>query len=238
MRKLLARVGALVIGLVVVLVGVRQAGSHDAGRLAVIVGSGYSATPQACWYGICPGQTSTQMAVDVLTDVAKTQHAEVVQNVTLNDGGYLIPYDACSTVMSPNWSVCLRPEWDTNAITVRIKLIGSDIRLSDVITELGPPTSILMCTGLSPNFAQLGIEGVSVTFQYGNGVSVIAFKESKHNPPLYPVPPDEWRISPDMQVYEMTFARTQSYMSSVDNEMTFAWRGFGEGTLFQFSCGN
>jgi len=220
-----------------VIIGVRQVGKQDTTRLASIIGKGYAASPQACWYGICPGRTSQQTAIRVLANGAR-----VIQDITLGEAGYLIPYDACITFMLPNWSPCLRPEPSTqpdiHSTMVRINLLDSNIYLSEVIAQFGAPAHIWICSGVSSDFVAGDVGGVTVSVQYSNGVSFTAFKVSKYSPPIYPMSPEEWRVSKDMKVARVYFESAQSYMSEVDNEVYFAWRGVAEGPALSYSCGN
>jgi hypothetical protein len=114
-----------VLGLMLVIVGVRQVGDRSPDRLALIWGDGHTAFPQVCWYAICAGRTSKQTSIAKLTDVAKANAAQIIHNPVLVDGGFLITYDACTTVMPPAWSACIRPdEGETIAVQIKLTKLG------------------------------------------------------------------------------------------------------------------
>ena len=237
MRRWLAIVGALVIGLIVCIVGMRRVASQHENAAMVMLGNGARALPQGCWYALCPTETSDdRAAIRVMEDIAKAHGARAIKNLVLEEGGYLVPYSACITPISPHWSACLNPEYGESTL-LRIKLWESHLRLDDFVTVLGPPSGMWMCQG-SPDFTDFTSEGVVVSLVYANGVMVSAYKASKYNPPVYPMPPDEWRVSRDMRVYKLTFSKAQPYMAMPDNEVYFTWRGFAEGPIYQNSCGN
>jgi hypothetical protein len=237
-RKLLARVGALILGMAVLIVGVRQIGHRSTDRLAPMLGVGSTADSQACWYGICPGSTNRGNTVEVLNDVAVLHEGEVSYNPELIENGYVVRYDACATFTLRHWLACIKPDLvlDEHDYMVDLQLRDSDVQLGDVIARLGSPSTVWMCTGLIPSQTYTGARGVNVYLLYKNGISVSAFKKSKYALPKYPTTPDEWRIRVDMQVYEIEYYAAYSYYRG--SRVYFAWRGFSEGPDIHYGCGN
>jgi hypothetical protein len=66
MRWLLARVGVMFMVVALLLVGVRLVGAMRQSNITAILDEG-AKLPQACWWGICPGQHNVSQVESILS---------------------------------------------------------------------------------------------------------------------------------------------------------------------------
>lgn len=226
------------ISLLLLIVGVCQLGQPLSAALTLALPNDGTLASQGCWFTLCPGQTDDETSSAILTEVADYHAAEVTRNPVMVEYGYFIPYRLCASFLDRTLRTCLRTGVDEADTEVRVDLTDADVRLGEVIAQLGRPASMWMCAGYSPFLAVTGDEGVQVHVEYANGITISAFTPSKRQPPIYPTPANEWRVRHDMKVFYIEYLPATPSTGRVDNELFSAWRGFTTGPAHRSVCGN
>jgi hypothetical protein len=230
MARFLARVAAVLLTFMGLLLLTRIVGGLSRSPAAAILGPNVLRQPQPCWYDICPGETSFLQAETILR--ADNWRAANIRHDIAN--GFAGPIDLY-------WEVQFDPAWqagvfrDTSGKTpntvVDSLALGQrhkTVRLGDLIAILGEPLySGEMCAEVSMIDDVPGY-GLVVGMVFRGNISVVTYK------PLNDIyHKDGWRISPDMIVFYIGYGRVLQR----NPDLSVRWRGFTAWKGQYHACG-
>src|SRR5258707_9251594 len=108
MTKLFLCSGLSIILFMSVITGIRLLGDQLDSTAKHVLGPDSSELPQACWYGLCPGQQTFAQSVNDLTKIAAQQGATITDKFTAATDSHVFQYVACGEYLYPVWQSCVR----------------------------------------------------------------------------------------------------------------------------------
>lgn len=204
MRRLLFRTSGLIAVLGLLLVGIRIASNGNPSPAAALF-EAWACSPQPCWHGLRPGETTFNQAQALLAADATLISAMDHSSATL-----------CWKMRAAVQTICVGQVRETlnspiEYLFMELNRDQAALRLGEAIRLYGPPIGARLCwwrSGLDFNHPT---PALVADVYFANGVYVAAYN---------PQQPTQWQFDPDMTVFAMSFAAGREYRSIP------AWRGF------------
>ncbi|MCC7446602.1 MAG: hypothetical protein IT324_04260 [Anaerolineae bacterium] len=204
MRVLLIRTVQLIVVTGLLVVGVRIVGTINPSPTTALFES-WTCSPEPCWHGIHPGETTFNQALKLLAD----------------DGTLISSQDHSSSVLcwkmdSAVQMVCVGQIGDTLNSPIEYMFMDmrrdlTALRLGEAVHLFGQPIGARLCWWQSGLDFNRPTPALVADVYFPNGVYVAAYD---------PQHPTRWQFDPDMAVFSMEYAPGREYRSVPD------WRGF------------